>query len=174
MDGDRPIAVGGDLQVTGMGTTMDIAMVIRTGIVPDIMQADAPHTAGPHPIPTEPGPPTMYITIEPRGSEEPGTITMMPGQATGYQQPTGQPGPPRNLPTGPTMSILTGMAMSTARMGTTGTGWIMAAVPPGRQGHQPVSNPLPGSQGHQPVSNPHNRTAPPTATPGRDRRVRAV
>ena len=115
MDGDHPIVAGGDPPVTGMATIMAITMAIQADIVPGIMQADAPLMADLPLIPTGPGLPTMYITTVPRESGGPGTIPMMPGQETGSQQPIA-PGPQHNQPTGPIMSIPTGMAMYIARM----------------------------------------------------------
>ena len=125
MDGDRPIAAGGDPVVTGMVTTMVIAMAITTVIVPvigqDIMQVNVPHTTGLHPIRIGPGPPIMFITTVPRELEELGTINMMPGLATEFQQLT-EGGPLHSRPIHPTMSIPTGTAMCIVRTGTTGTG----------------------------------------------------
>ena len=121
MDGDHPIVAGGDPLVTDMATTMATTIVIQGDIVPGIMQAGAPLMADRPLIPTGPGPPTMYITIVPRGSGGPGTIPMMPGQETGLPQMTEQD-PQLNQPTGPIMSIPTGMEMYIARMEMTSTG----------------------------------------------------
>jgi len=115
MVGDHPIVAGGDLPVTDMATIMAITMAIQGDIVPGIMQAGALLMADLPLIPTSPGPPIMYITIVPRGSGGPGTIPMMPGQETGSQAPIA-PGLQHNQPTGPIMSIPTGMAIYIVRM----------------------------------------------------------
>ena len=166
MAGDLPTTVGGDPPDTDMATIMAITIAIQGDIVPGIMLAGAPLMADlPH-IPTDPGQPTMFIIIVPRGSGGPGTIPMTPGQETGSQLPIA-PDLQHNQPTGPIMSIRTGMAMYIVRMGMTLTGYKMAAEPPGRTGHRRDSNLRPGS-------NPPNRTAPQTAIPGRDHQVRAI
>ena len=90
------------------------------------MDGDHPIEAGGDPLVTDMAT-TMASTIViqgdivPRGSGGPGTIPMMPGQETGLPQMTVQD-PQLKQPTGPIMSIPTGMAMYIARMEMTSTG----------------------------------------------------
>ena len=125
MDGDRPIAAGGDPAVTGMAITMGIAMGITVAIVLDIvldiMQGIVTQIQEQHHTHTGTCPPIMYIKIVLRGLQEPGTIDMMQRQVTRLQQLIVE-GPIHSRPTRPTMFIQTGTEMYTARKATTGTG----------------------------------------------------
>ena len=168
-------------------------MVIVPVIVPDIMQVNVPDTTGQHLILTGQCTPIMLIRIALRGLEKPGINNIIQGQATESLQQI-DPDPQHNQLTGPTICIRIAMGTYTGKMVMTGTGWIIVATAPGRQGLQrgipghrrdssplqgipglpQVSNPLPGKPGPLLVSSPRNRIAPPIIIPGRDHRVQAT
>ena len=110
---------------TDMVTTMDIVMAtimdIVLAIVQDTMRAAGMLITGPRLTITGQRLPTICTTIALGESEVRVAMCTTQRQATGWRR-TIVPDPQHSLPTGPTMSIRTGMAMCIGRMEMTLTG----------------------------------------------------